>query len=102
MNGSMGEWFRTTVGVRQCYLQNLSRTEVVGYSGRNDGKVSIYSSNITNLRFVNEADALAEERKTPEALVESLDNTCTRFKMEISAKKTKLMANSTSGVKREV
>ena len=59
-------------------------------------------SNIINLRFVDEADAPAEERKTPEALVESLDNTCTRFKIEISAEKTKLMTNSTRGVQREV
>ena len=36
------------------------------------------------------------------ALVESLDKTCTRYKMEISAEKTKLMMNSPSGIQREI
>ena len=37
-----------------------------------------------------------------EALVESLDKTCTRYKMEISAEKTKLMTNSANGIQREI
>ena len=59
-----------------------------------DGKVSIGGRNITNLRFADDRDALAEEEQDLEALVESLDKTCTRYKMEISAEKTKLMTNS--------
>ena len=47
-------------------------------------------------------DALAEEQQELEALVESLDKTCTRFKMEISAEKTKLMTNSANGIQREI
>ena len=54
-----------------------------------DGKVSIGGRNITNLRFADDIDALAEEEQELEALVESLDKTCTRYKMEISAEKTK-------------
>ena len=50
-----------------------------------DGKVSIGGRNITNLRFADDIDALAEEEQELEALVESLDKTCTRYKMEISA-----------------
>ena len=56
-----------------------------------DGKVSIGGRNITNLRFADDIDALAEEEQELEALVESLDKTCTRYKMEISAEKTKLI-----------
>ena len=37
-----------------------------------------------------------------EALVESLDKTCTRYKMEVSAEKTKLMTNSANGIQREI
>ena len=37
-----------------------------------DGKVSIDGRNITNLRFADDIDALAEEKQKPEALVESL------------------------------
>ena len=38
-----------------------------------DGKVSIGGRNITNLRFADDIDALAEEEQELEALVESLD-----------------------------
>ena len=67
-----------------------------------DGKASISGRNITNLRFADDIDALAEEEQELEALVESLDKTCTRYKMEISAEKTKLMTNSTNGIQREI
>ena len=42
-----------------------------------DGKVSIGGKNITNLRFADDIDALAEEQQELEALVESLDKICT-------------------------
>ena len=67
-----------------------------------DGKVSIGGRNITNLPFADDIDALAEEEQELEALVESLDKTCTRYKMEISAEKTKLMTNSANGIQREI
>ena len=66
-----------------------------------DGKVSIGGRNITNLRFADDIDALAEEEQELEAL-ESLDKTCTRYRMEISAEKTKLMTNSANGIQREI
>ena len=46
--------------------------------------------------------ALAEEEQELEALVESLDKTYTRYKMKISAEKTKLMTNSANGIQREI
>ena len=45
-----------------------------------DGKVSTGGRNITNLRFADDIDALAEKDKQLEALVERFDKTCTRFK----------------------
>ena len=47
-------------------------------------------------------DALAEEEQELETLVESLNKTCTRYKMEIIAEKTKLMTNSANGIQREI
>ena len=44
-----------------------------------DRKVSIGGRNITNLRFADDIDALAEEEEELEAIVESLDKTCTRY-----------------------
>ena len=36
------------------------------------------------------------------ALVESLDKTCIRYKMEISADEIKLLTNSANGIHREI
>ena len=108
MNGSTGEWFRTTVGVRQgCLLSptlfNIFLERIMSDAlEEHDGKVSIGGRNITNLRFADDIDALAEEEQELEALVESLDKTYTRYKMEISAEKTKLMTNSANGIQREI
>ena len=63
-----------------------------------NGQVSICSRTITNLRFVDDIDGLAEEEKELEVLVEILDKTCTMYTMEISVKKTKLMTNSANGI----
>ena len=108
INGSIGEWFRTTVGVRQGYLLsptlfNIFLERIMSDAlEEHDGKVSIGGRNITNLRFADDIDALAEEEQELEDLVESLDKTCTRYKMEISAEKTKLMTNSANGIQREI
>ena len=67
-----------------------------------DRKASIGGRNITSLRFTDDMDALAEEEQELEASVESLDKTCTRYKMEISAEKTKLMTNSAKSIQREI
>ena len=81
MNGSIGEWFRTTVGIRQGCL--LSPTLFSKFLERimsdalkeHDGKVRIDGRNITNLLFAEDTDALAEEEQEVEALNESLDKT---------------------------
>ena len=65
------------------------------------GKVSISGRNITNLRFADGIDALAEEEQGLEAPVESLHKTCVRYKLEISAERAKLMTNSANGIQRE-
>ena len=81
MNGSMREWFRTTVGVRQgcllssilftIFLERIMSDALEEY----DGKVSIGGRNITNLPFADDTDAVAEEEKEQGRLVESLDKT---------------------------
>ena len=52
-------------------------------------------------RFADDIAALVEEEQDLEELVESLDKTCRRYKMEIGAETTKLMINSASGIHRE-
>ena len=67
-----------------------------------DGRISTGGRNITNLRFTDEIDALDEDKQELEALAESLDKICTRYKMEIRGEKTRQMTNNTSGTKREI
>ena len=75
MNGSMREW----LGVRQgCLLSpllfNISLERIMSDALKgHDGMVSIGGINITNLRFDDDIDPLAEEEQQLEALVESLD-----------------------------
>ena len=108
MNGSKGELFRTTLRVRlgcplSPYRFNIFLERIMSDAlEEHDGKVSIGGRNITSLRFADDINAVAEEEQEVEALVESLDKTCTRYKMEVSAEKTKLMTNSANGIQREI
>ena len=66
-----------------------------------EGTVSIGSRAITNLRFADDIDDLAGEEELAK-LVECLDKASTAYGMEISAEKTKLMTNNTSGINTEI
>ena len=50
----------------------------------------------------NDIDALAKVKQKLEAIAESLDKACTRYKMEISAEKTKLMPHRINSFQREI
>ena len=86
MNGSIEEWVRPTVGVRQGCLLSLILINTVlkrimsDAMEEHDGKVSICGRNITNLRFADDIDALAEDKEGLDVLVEYLDKTCTRLR----------------------
>ena len=56
----------------------------------------------TNLRFADDIEGLAGEEEELAKLVERLDKASTAYGMEISAKKTKLMTNNTSGINTEI
>ena len=57
---------------------------------------------ITNCRFADDIDGLAGEEEELANLVERLDKASTAYSMKISAEKTKLMTNNTSGIKTEI
>ena len=103
-NSSIGDWFRTTVGVRQgCILSptlfNIFLERIMTDALQDhEGTVSIAGRTITNLRFADDIDGLAGEEEELANLVEHLDKASTACGMEISAKKTKLMTNNTSGI----
>ena len=53
---------------------------------------------ITNFRFADDIDGLAGEEEELATLAERLGKAFTAYGMEISAEKTKLMTNNTSGI----
>ena len=66
------------------------------------GTVSIGGRTITNLRFAGDIDGLAREEEELANLVERLNKASTAYGMGISAKKTKLTTNNTSGINTEI
>ena len=91
---SIGNWFRTTVEVRQgCLLSptllNISLERIMTDALEDhEGTVSIGGRTITNLRFADDIDDLAGEEEELANLVERLEKASTT--MEFSAEKTKL------------
>ena len=59
------------------------------------GTINIRGRNITNLQFANEINGVAGSKNELVNLVKYLDETSSKYGMEISAKKTKLTTNST-------
>ena len=64
--------------------------------------VSIGGRTIINFRFAGDIDGLAGEEEELAKLMERLDQVSTAYGMEISAEKTKLMTNNTSGINTEI
>ena len=67
-----------------------------------EGTVSIGGRTIINFRFAYDIDGLAGEEDELTNLVERLDKASTAYAKEISAEKTKLMTNNTSGINTEI
>ena len=65
-------------------------------------KISLGDSTITDLRFADDINAFAGEGQALEALAESLDRICSRYKKAISAEKIKLTTNIASGIQRKL
>ena len=67
-----------------------------------EGTDSTGGRTITNLRFADCIDGLAGEKEELAKLVERLDKASAAYGMVISAKKTKLLINNTSGINTEI
>ena len=67
-----------------------------------EGTVSTGGRTIANLHFANDIDGLAGEEEELSKLVERLDKASTAYGTDISAEKTKLMTNNTSGINTEI
>ena len=103
LNSSMGDWFRTTIGVRkECLLSPilfnifLERITTDALEDH-DGTASTGGRTITNLRFPDYIDGLPGEEELAK-LLEYLDKASTTYCMEISA----VVTNKTSGINTEI
>ena len=107
-NSSVGEWFRTTVGVRQgCLLSptlfNIFLERIMTDALEDhEGSVSTGGRTITNLHFADDIDALAGKEDELVKLVSHLETASTKYGMEISAEKTKLMTNNIKEISSDV
>ena len=82
-NSSLGDWFRTIVGVRQesllsptlfnIFLERIMTDTLEDH----EGTASTGGRAITNLRFADDIDGLAGEEKELKKLVEHLDKAST-------------------------
>ena len=66
-----------------------------------EGTVIIGGRTITNFRFADHINGLARKEELAK-LLERLEKAYTAYGMEISAEKTKLMTNDTSGINTEI
>ena len=108
MNGTLGEWFRTTIVVRQgcllsptlfnIFLERIMTDAIEAHVGT----VSIGGRTVTNLRFADDIDGLAGDEQEIADLASRLDNTSASYGMEIGAEKTKLMTNNTTGINKKI
>ena len=107
-NNSIGDWFRTTAGVRQGFLLSptifnifLERTMTDALENHK-GTFSIGGRTITNLPFADDISGSAGEEEELATLVEHLNKDSTAYGTEVSAEKTKLMTNNTSSINKEI
>ena len=67
-----------------------------------EGSVNIGGRLLTNFRFADVIVVNAEEEEEAGVLVDRLDRTTTRYKMEIGPDKTKVTTNNPNGFQREI
>ena len=67
-----------------------------------EGSFSIAGRLITNFRFADDIVVNAEDEEEAGVLVDRLDRTTTRYKMEIGPGKTKVMTNYPNGFQRQI
>ena len=105
---NVGEWFRTTTGVRQGCLLSPTRfnifLEIILADALEDheGTISIGGRTIKNLRFADDIDGLAGQEQELVKLVNHLEEASTAYGIQISAEKTQLMTNNTNGISTDI
>ena len=94
------EWFQTSVGVRQgcilspglfnIFLEQIMADAINGFNGT----VKVGGQHISNLRFADDIDLIANSKEEVEDLTCRLDTIYRKYGMEIGAEKSKVMVTS--------
>ena len=102
LNNQIGEYFRTTVGIRQgcllspvlfnLFLENIFRETLQDFHST----ISIGGRTINNLRFADDIDLMGGSNTELQDLTSRLSNAAAAYGMEISTEKSKVLVNSTS------
>ena len=99
-NSIQGQMSKITVGVRQgCLLSpvlfNLFLEEIMaGIQDEHISTISIGGRNLSNLRFADDIDLIAGSNDELQTLTNKLSSSASRYGMQISAEKSKIMINS--------
>ena len=100
INNIQGNIFKITVGVRQgCLLSpvlfNVFLEEIMAdIQNNHTSSISIGGLSISNLRFADDIDLIARNTQELQALTYKLSNNASKYGMEISIEKSKVMINS--------
>ena len=100
LNNQLGEFFRTTVGVRQgcilspalfnLFLENIMQETLMDHVTT----VSIGGRPLCNLRFADDIDLMGGSNAELQDLTDKLVNRAGAYGMEVSSEKSKVMVNS--------
>lgn len=108
LNSSIGEFFKTTVGVRQgCLLSpvlfNLFLETILKDTLHNfQSTISIGGRSLSNLRFADDIDLIAGSNEELQELTTRLTNSAQAHGMEVSHEKSKTLVNSTDNTTAEI
>ena len=100
LNNNRGDFFKTTVGVRQgcllspvlfnIYLENIMQETLFDFHT----SITIGGRPICNLRFADDIDLMGGSEAELQDLTTRLEETSTAYGMEVSAEKSKILVNS--------
>ncbi|MGL4418375.1 MAG: reverse transcriptase domain-containing protein [Plesiomonas shigelloides] len=102
LNNQLGEFFRTTIGVRQgCLLSpvlfNIFLEKIMQETLHDhQTSISIGGRPLSNLRFADDIDLMAGSNTELQNLTNKLSRIAGSYGMEISTDKSKVMTNSTN------
>ena len=104
LNNMAGEFFPTTVGVRQgCLLSpvlfNLFLEQIMLDTLEDrQTSISIGGRPVCNLRFADDIDLMGSSKEDLQDLTTRLDSRARAYGMEVSTEKSKVMVNSTKNI----